>query len=98
MTWSVYEFKQADIADFLKRSDLPPPMRTFISSDSVPTAEWFTCEYMQNDNGVWIQPWGSSVTGWFVLFRYWKEDIRVRFEAWRTGDRDSFALGPACKY
>jgi hypothetical protein len=115
MNWSKYTFRQSEIGTFLQRQDLPMVMREFLRTNDllhgVPTLEWVVREFMVNEDGEWIEPWGSTLAGWRNFFRYWHEDISIQFLAWRprgrghnwvdydpanNRSRANCALGPVC--
>jgi hypothetical protein len=77
--------------------------------EETPEGLWpMTREIASNDQGASIEPWGSTLAGRQVLFKYNHQDIAFEFQARRSPrcdaqhgelvDTDSnFPLGPVCE-
>ena|SRR5438105_20052 len=82
---------------------------TLQKTKETPDGLWpMTREIASNDQGASIEPWGSTLAGRQVLFKYSHQDIAFEFQARRSPscdaqhgelvDTDSnFPLGPVCE-
>jgi hypothetical protein len=92
MTWTLHTYVDEAEAKELAQYDLPPVTR----------------EFMLDDEGVRIEPWGRDPQGFRNLFSFSHGGMKLDFEARRVGedwvDYDpanksfaNYALGPVCR-